>query len=50
MQVLQKTTFNWGWLTGLEIQPIVIQAETWQHPGRYGAGGAASSTSSSEGC
>jgi hypothetical protein len=44
-----RTTFNWGWLTGSEVQSIIIKAGTWQHPGRYGAGGAESSPSSSEG-
>jgi hypothetical protein len=47
---LIRTTFNWGWLTGSEVQPIIIKAGVWQHPGRHGAGGAESSTSSSEGC
>jgi hypothetical protein len=47
---LIRTTFNWGWLTGSEIQSIIIKAATWQYPGRHGAGGAESSTSSSEGC
>jgi hypothetical protein len=46
---LRRTTFNWGWLTGSEVQSILIKAGTWQHPGRHGAGGAESSTSSSEG-
>jgi hypothetical protein len=45
-----RTTFNWGRLTGTEVQSIIIKAGTWQHPGRHGAGGAESSTSSSEGC
>jgi len=30
---LLKTTFNWGWLTGSEVQSIIIKAGTWQHPG-----------------
>jgi len=47
---LIKTTFNWGWLTGSEVQLITIKVGTWQHPGRHIAGGAESSTSSSEGC
>ena len=47
---LIETTFNWGWLTGSEIQSINIKAGTWQHLGRSDAGGAESSTSSSEGC
>jgi hypothetical protein len=46
---LIKTTFNWGWLTGSEVQSIIIQAGAWQRAGRHGAGGAESSTSSSEG-
>ena len=45
-----RTTFNWGWLTGSEVQSIVIEAGTWQHPGRRGAGGAESSIFSSEDC
>jgi hypothetical protein len=36
--------------TGSEVQSIIIKAGAWQHPGRHGAGGAESSTSSSEGC
>jgi hypothetical protein len=47
---LIRTTFNWGWLTGSEVQSIIIKAGTWQHQGRHGTGGAESSTSSSEGC
>jgi hypothetical protein len=50
MATLIRTTFNWGWLTGLEVQSIIIKAGAWQHPGRNGAGGAESSPSSSEGC
>jgi hypothetical protein len=46
---LIRITFNWGWLTGSEVQSIIIKAGTWQHPGRRGVGGAKSSTSSSEG-
>jgi hypothetical protein len=42
--------FNWGWLTGSEVQSIIIKEGAWQHPGRHSAGGAGSSTSSSEGC
>jgi hypothetical protein len=45
-----RTTFNWGWLTGSEVESIIIKAGAWQHPGRHGAEGAESSTSSSEGC
>jgi hypothetical protein len=47
---LIRTTFNPGWLTGSEIQPIVIKVGAQQHLGRHGTGGAESSTSSSEGC
>jgi hypothetical protein len=47
---LIKTTFNWGWLTGSEVQSIIIKVGAWQYPGRHGAGGAESSTSSSKGC
>jgi hypothetical protein len=45
---LIRTTFNWGWLTGSEVQSIIRQ-KAWQHPGRHGAGGAERSTSCSEG-
>ena len=44
------TTFNWGWLTGSEIQSIIIKVGAQQCPGRHGTGGAKRSTSSSEGC
>jgi hypothetical protein len=30
---LRRTTFNWGWLTGSEVQSIIIKLGTWQHPG-----------------
>jgi hypothetical protein len=23
-------TFNWGWLTGSQVQPIIIKNGTWQ--------------------
>jgi hypothetical protein len=42
---LIKTTFNWGWHTGSEVQSIIIKAGTWQHPGRHAARGAENSTS-----
>jgi len=42
-------TFNWVWLTGSAVQSTIIKVGAWQHPGRHGAGGAESSTSSSEG-
>jgi hypothetical protein len=47
---LTRTTFNWDWYTGSEVQSIIIKAGGWQHPGRHGAGEAESSTSLSEGC
>jgi hypothetical protein len=37
---LIRTTFNWGCLTGSEVQSIIIKVEVWQHPDRHGAGGA----------
>ena len=46
---MTKATLNWGWLTGSEVQSIIIKAGSWECPGRYGAGGAESSTSSSKG-
>jgi hypothetical protein len=46
---LIKKTFNWGWITGSEVQSIIIKG-AWQHPGRHGAGGAERSTSSSQDC
>jgi hypothetical protein len=36
---LIRTTFNWGWLTGSEVQSIIIRAGAWQHTCRHGAGG-----------
>jgi|UPI0000F4AFE4 hypothetical protein len=30
---LIRTTFNWDWLTGSEVQSI-IKVGAWQHPGR----------------
>jgi hypothetical protein len=47
---LLRTTFNRGWLTGSEVQSIIIKAGAWQHPGRHAAGRAESSTPSSGGC
>jgi hypothetical protein len=41
---LIRTTVNWGWLTGSEVQFLIIKT------GRHGAEGAESSPSSSEGC
>jgi hypothetical protein len=34
---LIRATFNWGWLTGSEVQSIIIEVGAWQHPGRHGA-------------
>ena len=45
---LIRTTFNWDWLTGSEVQSIIIKMGTWQRPGRHGAGGAESFTSSED--
>jgi hypothetical protein len=42
---LIRTTFNCGWLTGLEIRSIIIKVGAWQHPGRHGAEGVKSSIS-----
>jgi hypothetical protein len=47
---LRRTTFDWGWLIDSEVQSILIKVGTWKQPGRHGAGGAESSTSSSEDC
>jgi hypothetical protein len=30
------TAFNWGWLTGSEVQSIIIKEGAWQHPGKHG--------------
>jgi hypothetical protein len=46
---LIRTIFNWGSLTGSEVQSRIIKAETWQHTGRHGTGRSESSTSSSGG-
>jgi hypothetical protein len=46
--VFIRTTFNWDWLTGSEVQSIIIKAGTWQHLGRQGTEGAENSTSSSK--
>jgi hypothetical protein len=44
-----KNNIYWVWLTGSEVQTIIIKARAWQDPGRHGAGEAESFTSSSEG-
>jgi hypothetical protein len=46
-RTLIRTTFNWGWLIGSEVQSI--KAGAWQCPGRHGAGGTEAFISSSEG-
>jgi hypothetical protein len=46
---LIREAFNWGWLTGSEVQSIMIKAEAWQCPGRHGGGGDESLKSCSEG-
>ena len=46
----KSRTFNWGWLIDSEVHSIIIKVRAWQCPGRHGADGAESSTSSSEGC
>jgi hypothetical protein len=33
---LIKTTFNCGWLTGSEVQSIIIKVGAWQYPGIMG--------------
>jgi hypothetical protein len=39
-ETLISTTVNWSWLTGSEVQSIIIKAGSWQHLGRHGAEGA----------
>ena len=34
----KKPTFNWGWLTGSEVQSIIIKVGAQQYPGRHGTG------------
>jgi hypothetical protein len=36
---LIRITFSWVWLTGSEVQSIIIKAGEWQHPGSHGTGG-----------
>jgi hypothetical protein len=43
---LIRAAFNQAWLTGSEVQSIIIKAGAWQHPGRHAARGAENSTSS----
>jgi hypothetical protein len=47
---LIKTTFNWGWLTGSEVQSIIINVGVWQYTGRHGTCRAEGSISSSKDC
>jgi hypothetical protein len=35
---LIRTTYNWDWLTGSEVQSIIIKGGVGQHPGRHSAG------------
>jgi hypothetical protein len=48
--LIKKTIFHWGWLTGSEVQSIIIKVGAWQYPDRHGTGGAESSMSSSKDC
>jgi hypothetical protein len=41
---LIRTTFNWSWLTGSEIQSIILKGGAQKHSGSHGAGGAETST------
>jgi hypothetical protein len=45
---LKRTTFDWGWFTGSEVQSSIIKTKARQHSGRCGAGRAESSTSPSD--
>jgi hypothetical protein len=47
---LIRATFNWGWLTGSEVQSISSRCTHGSFPGRHGVGGVESYTSSFEGC
>jgi hypothetical protein len=42
-------TFNWSWLTGSEVQTIIVNPGPLQNQYRHGAGGAENPTSSSKG-
>jgi hypothetical protein len=35
---LIRTTFNWGWLIGSEVQSIIINTGAQECPGRHGTG------------
>jgi hypothetical protein len=48
--IYQKKPFNLAWLTGSEVQFIIIKVRAWQYSGRHGSGRAESSMSSSKGC
>jgi hypothetical protein len=44
---LKRTTFNWGWFTGSEVQSVIIKVGSMTASCRHGAGeGAESSTAS----
>jgi hypothetical protein len=32
---LIRTAFRWGWLSGPEVQSIILKEAAWQHPGRH---------------
>jgi len=46
---MTKATLIRTYLAGSEVQTSIIKAGAWQHASRHSAGGAESSTSSSEG-
>jgi hypothetical protein len=48
--ILIRTEFNWGSLTGSQVQSIIIKVGAWHYEGRHSQRGAESSTSSSAGC
>jgi hypothetical protein len=35
--LIRRTTFNWGWLIGSEVQSIIIKEGTWQCLCRHNA-------------
>lgn len=47
--LLERTTFNWRWLTVSEVSPFSSWHVTWLPAGRHSPGGAKSSTSWSAG-
>jgi hypothetical protein len=48
--LIKKQHLIGGWLTGSEVQSIIIKVGAWQYPGSHGAGGVESSMSLSKGC